>query len=385
MDVIEPNKDERLDQDYGTAFGLEEGGELGIASAAKNTWEDFKTLDYRFLLPISKVFSSRLLRRRAVRWVLLFGLLPLFFFEIHQWFGLTFEQTIWLIEAYFCLFWALYFYSVIRPSSTVWKRAIGYALFTAFIGIPILLFVQGFPIVRDLYAGTDSYNFYGRVLGYVLGVGLFEEVCKALPLLWFGLRSKKITNIRDGVFLGLMSGFGFAAAEGVRYTVQATAYAHMYGTISEQFMQFMFRIMSGPILHGAWAGTVGWFIGVAALKSGKKWPIVAVGIGCMAFLHGMYDVFAGSIWGIGIAALSFIILMAYLTHGEEQERINQASMVNNDSPNEAGGTTSDLAPARNDSEAKAAEEDVTTANRDAKNVVDPQPLDEAELDRDATG
>lgn len=297
---------------------MEDGGDLGIARVAKSTLDDFKELDYNFLIPVKKVFNASLFRKKAVRWVLLFGLLPLVFFQIHGWFSLTFEQALWLIEIYFCLFWALYFYSIIQPETAVWHRAIGYAMFTVFIGIPVLLALQKLPIIRDLYASTDSMSFTMRVFGYVFGVGLLEELCKAVPLLIFGLRKGKIKGIRDGVFLGLMSGFGFAAAEGVQYTAYATEIALMYGTVTEQFMQFMFRIMCAPILHGAWAGTVGWFIGVAAARPGKSWPTIVVGIALMAVLHGMYDVFAGDLFGIVLAGFTFTCFMAYLAHGEEQ-------------------------------------------------------------------
>jgi len=322
MEESKKEKGEALEQDYGTAFGLEDGGELGFKKTLKSILDDFKSLNYRFLIPIGKIFSSKLLRKKAVRWVLLFGLLPLVFFQFHAWFKLTFEEIIWLIQTYFVLFWALYFYSVIKPDSNVWKRAIGYALFTAFIGIPLLLISQKLPIIQNLYASTYSGDLLTRSLGFVFGVGLLEETYKALPLIIFGLRKGKIKNLKDATFLGLMSGFGFATAEGVQYTISATVSAQMYNYFSEQFMQFLFRIMTGPILHGAWAGTVGWFIGVAAVRSDKRWQIIFIGILSMAILHGLYDIFAGTIWGILLAGFTFLVFMAYLTH-DQNEEINE--------------------------------------------------------------
>lgn len=308
---------EPLDLVHGTAFGMEDGGDLGVKTAVLGAVQDLRGLDYSRLIPTRILFSRALFRKKAVRWVLLFGLLPLVFFQLHEWYSFSFEQALWLIEIYFSLFWALYFYTLIMPSTRIWHRAVGYALFTAFVGIPLLLAAQSLPLISDLYAGTRSPNVGAQVRGYVLGVGLFEEVCKALPLLWFGLRNGKITSVRGAMFLGLMSGFGFAAAEGVQYTIRATVFAHEYGTVTEQFMQFVFRLMSGPVLHGAWAGTVGWFIGVAAVRGGKRWPLVVVGIGAMALLHGLYDVFAGGLWGLAFAGLTFLIFMSYLAYGDE--------------------------------------------------------------------
>ncbi len=309
-----------LDMDHAGAFGFEEGEELGVSKAIRGAVDEFKALDYNFLVPVGKLFSSSLLKRKAVRWVLLFGLLPLVFFQLHLLLEFSFSDSIWLIELYFCLFWALYFYSIIQPTARIWRRALGYATFTVFVGIPLLYLAQTLPVVSRLYETTGETDFRARVIGFVLGVGLLEESCKALPLLWFGLRRGKIASVREGVFLGLMSGLGFAAAEGVDYTVRATVMAHAYGAVAEQFMQFLFRLMSGPVLHGAWAGTVGWFIGVAAVRPKKRWPTVALGLCLMAALHGLYDVFSGNILGLALAAVTFIVFMAYLGHGDEIEK-----------------------------------------------------------------
>ena len=195
--VSEP---ERLEIDHGSAFGMEDGGDLGISTAVNDAVKEMKSLDYNYLLPFAEIFSSSLLRKKAVRWVLLFGLLPLVFTQAAFMFELGFTQVLWLIEIYFCLFWALYFYSIIQPSKAIWRRAIGYATFTASVGIVLLLIAQSLPVVRNIYAGTQSDIFLWRVIGFVLGVGVFEETCKALPLIVFGLRKRRSTGHAKGCF-----------------------------------------------------------------------------------------------------------------------------------------------------------------------------------------
>jgi RsiW-degrading membrane proteinase PrsW (M82 family) len=175
-----------------------------------------------------------------------------------------------MIEIYFCLFWALYFHSIIQPAKKIWKQGIGYAVFTAAIGIPVLLSLQTLPIVSDLYRNLSSRNLFSQLTGFVFGVGLLEETCKVLPLIIFGLRKKTITGIREGVFLGFLSGLGFVASEGVTYTVRATAEAIYYGSATGQVITFLDRAMSGPLQHSAWAGVVGWFIGVGCTKKRKE-------------------------------------------------------------------------------------------------------------------
>lgn len=310
------NKNENnLEKDYGNVFGMDEESGLGFSSITK----EFKSLDYNYLIPVKKFFSSSLLKKKAVRWVMLFGLLPLIYAWIAVEFNLNFVQVVWLIEIYFCLFWALYFYSIIQPAKTVWKQGIGYALFTTIIGIPTLLSFQSFPVINSLYEETYSRNLFGQLTGFILGVGILEETCKALPLIIFGLRKKTIKRIRDGVFLGFLSGLGFAASEGVTYTVKATVNAIQYGSATGQLITFLDRAMSGPLQHSAWAGVVGWFIGYASTKDGPKWPIVVVGILFMALLHGLFDTFSDGLIGIILAAAGYLIFMAYLIHNGKED------------------------------------------------------------------
>jgi RsiW-degrading membrane proteinase PrsW (M82 family) len=177
---------------------------------------------------------------------------------------------------------------------------------------------QTVPIIRDILAGWKSEQFMPRFIAYVFGVGPLEELCKAFPLLWFGLRKNKIHGIREGLFLGLMSGLGFAAIEGVKYTFGAAASNNgSDAAFTAQILQTIFRFMSNSLLHAAWAGTVGWFIGLASTRTGARWPVVAVGIAFAAVLHGLNDVVAGGWLQLVTATVSILVFMAYLVHGEE--------------------------------------------------------------------
>jgi RsiW-degrading membrane proteinase PrsW (M82 family) len=308
------------DADHAAMFGMEDGGDIGVGKALK----EIKSLNYSFLIPLGKLFSPSLLRKRAVRWTLVFGLLPLVIWYLSRQLELGFSDVIWLMELYFCFFWAVYFVGLIQVDRAVVRRGIGYFFVTIIVGIPILFGFQTLPIVRSVYAQTSSYSFTGQLFGYVFGVGVAEELCKALPLLVFGLREKKITSIREGVFLGMLSGFGFAASEGVMYIGGAAMGAHFSfdeSAVAGQFNQFLFRMVTGPLLHAAWAGTVGWFIGVAAVREGAKWPVVALGILAMAALHGVHDVLVGGWLGLLTSAFTLTTLFAYLTHGEKLDAL----------------------------------------------------------------
>lgn len=306
-----------LETDPGAAFTMEDGDDLGITK----TISLFKSLDYGFLLPFKKILSFQLLRKRAVRWVLFFGLAPIAFFVIAGKLGVTFPETIWLFQLYFCFFWAIYFHSLINPGPGIWKRAAAYGAFTILVGMPIDMTMQSFPILRNLFSGTESDSVLVKIVAFVFGVGILEETVKALPLILFGLRKQKL-GPRDGLFLGFVSGLGFAASEGVVYSLSAATSA--FGADSDfadkaftiQILQTIFRFMSGTLLHGAWAGIAGWFIGLATQNKTHQWPLVCIGIGFVALLHGINDVVAGSSLHLVLAGGSILIFMAYLVHDE---------------------------------------------------------------------
>ena len=324
MPDSDSEQNKNLEKDFGSAFGMEEESNIGISNIIK----EFKSLNYSYLIPLKKIFDAKLLRKKAVQWIMFFGLLPLIYAWIVRIYQLDFTEVVWMIEIYFCLFWALYFHSIIQPTKKVWKQGIGYAVFTAAIGIPVLLSIQSFPVISDLYGNLSSRNLFSQLTGFVFGVGILEETTKALPLIIFGLRKNKINGVRDGMFLGFLSGLGFAASEGVTYTVRATADAVNYGSVTDQVLTFMDRVMSGPLQHSAWAGVTGWFIAVAAQRKGKRWPIVVVGISFMAIMHGLYDTFSDGIIGIILAGISFLIFMGYLVHvsSEEKEKNSELSV-----------------------------------------------------------
>lgn len=93
---------------------------------------------------------------------------------------------------------------LIQLGGSIWRRAVGYALFTAFIGVPLILAAQHLLVIRSLYASTSSDSSILRTFGFIFEVGPMEETCKAIPLVLFGLRERKIEGIHDGLFLGLM-------------------------------------------------------------------------------------------------------------------------------------------------------------------------------------
>jgi RsiW-degrading membrane proteinase PrsW (M82 family) len=266
-------------------------------------------------------------------WLVMAGTLPFIIYLAIQSFELSSNWITWLLEGYFCLLLASFLFKWSGATVPLLKRGFGYFLFTIAIGIPLLLQAQShWPVVRDIYAGTSKQDLGSGLLGFVLGVGVFEELCKALPLLIFswgrgGMRT------RDTVFLAAMSGLGFAFSEGNVYTQNQAALSvfNVFGGVFQNFQQsqnwneffknmdavvrfqlfgivsHFIRLISLPLLHASWAGIVGWFI--AKGNEHRSWGFVAWGIGIAAFLHGLYDVIVVGFMGPGLASGILVLLI----------------------------------------------------------------------------
>ena len=215
--------------------------------------------------------------------------------------------------------------------SKLWHLAL-IAAFTGTAGIFLLLAFQfvafhvGFVIPRgalslawDLVALIgQSYRMalgdHGVVLsaiGFTAGVGLCEETCKALPLL-FKVRGPTGTgggflSWRSAMLWGLVSGVGFGVSEGITYSSD-----YYNGVRGGQI--YVVRFVSCVALHAIWAAAVGIaiyrhrasFVGHlhAAEWLGQTVKVIVVPM-C---LHGLYDTLLKQQYdaaALGVALASF--------------------------------------------------------------------------------
>ncbi len=328
-----------------------EPDESGISDALKDALTELKAFDCSLCRPLLTIFSRQVLRSRIAKLLLGFGLFPLLILHVSSVFDWGLEGISWSLGAYFCLLWMLCFNSIFRPDKTVKRTGLKWACFTLVVGVPILFVWQQLPIISSLYSGTSSESFLLRMLGFIFGVGILEELCKALPLIVFGRSKPALLTPRNAIYLGIMSGLGFALAEAVEYTISYWQTGATYsakwvmqcvgesrtwlGGIDETrlvdslesslpntlrvYSMFVVaqvvRFISNPLLHAAWAGVVGYFVGISVQRDRGKWVFIAVGIAIMAVFHGLYDVFGG-ILGVTIAGVSVLALLSYLAHIE---------------------------------------------------------------------
>jgi RsiW-degrading membrane proteinase PrsW (M82 family) len=128
-------------------------------------------------------------------------------------------------------------------------------LFTGTVGIGLLLTAHSFPPIAlfidiCMFAAEDrDSNFFAVLAGFTLGVGLFEELFKMAPLLWYWRRFGQL-SWRKACLWGLASGAGFGVAEGIVYSQE-------YYNGIEDGWAYLVRFASCVALHAIWTATVG--------------------------------------------------------------------------------------------------------------------------------
>lgn len=174
-------------------------------------------------------------------------------------------------------------------------------------GLVVLLFYLVKLIGYSYRCAIDpSFSFWPSFFGYTFGVGLCEELCKALPIVWY-LRSDSNATWRTAFLVGLASGVGFGISEGLVYSSESYNGVASGGT-------YAVRFVSCVALHAIWAGTVGLLMyrnqdfvhGDFEFSDYVLFVFAYLGIPMV--LHGLYDVFLKfdmTLAALGVAAASF--------------------------------------------------------------------------------
>jgi RsiW-degrading membrane proteinase PrsW (M82 family) len=223
------------------------------------------------------------------------------------------------------------------PGRLIWT-----GLITGTVGILLLLafqwiaaFTQGFNIggrsivVLLFYivkfigfsyrSALDPENgFLLSFMGFTCGVGLCEELCKALPIAIF-LRAKPHAGWRAACLVGLASGVGFGVSEGIIYSSDS------YNGIAVG-ITYLVRFASCVALHAIWAGAVALVMNRNQdYLDGFDWDevgkVILQYLLVAMVLHGLYDTLLKKdheFWALSVAAVSFTWL-AWLVRRERAE------------------------------------------------------------------
>ncbi len=189
-------------------------------------------------------------------------------------------------------------------------------LFTATIGIALLLTFQYFSICFCLigiwYVAAESPTapFGPSLLGFVLGVGVCEEITKCIPVLWRIHRYE--VSWRACCLIGMASGVGFGIAEGIDYC------ANHYNGIAP-FSIYLVRFLSNVSHHAMLSGACGILIFRHRKHLGEwihpyDWILTMTAIMLVPILlHGLFDAAFSSAYA-ALALLTWLATFAWLSY-----------------------------------------------------------------------
>jgi RsiW-degrading membrane proteinase PrsW (M82 family) len=267
--------------------------------------------------------------------VIPYGLLPLIFIALFA--GSDSLATPgWAYSLYIAPLWAIVFWLLIRPGPVgrrEWLIGAGAIAFS-------LVWIRLVTVNLNQVMGRP-----GKPLSFpgAIGVGLNEEITKALPillaaLLLLKLRSVKL-DVRMWMFLGAIVGLAFGVTEQAGYTlqdIQAITSAQANSEIIVEVLAFAERVFVDGFQHALWAGVSAFFIGMAVNYPRRRIALIALGIAIPAGLHGLYDWSAGafaSLWvPIIIQALSVFLFLGYtMSAAAIERRVRQTPMFRGES------------------------------------------------------
>ncbi len=281
-----------------------------------------RTFQFASVFPVRDVLSAELYRSATVRLLLFLGLFPLIINLVAE--QASLRQTAWLLGIYYASIWGVMLYNLIKPVQFSWGNTLRCVVFTAIIGIPLLLLFQKVPPFNMLYDAINRGLLF-RMAGFILGVGVLEELCKALPVYLLLVhpkllltQPKRLPDPLSAAFYGAMSGLGFAIAEGAAYSFfYASGLSKGQLGLGSYVAANTIRFVSLPLFHAILAGIVGHFIGLAVINPSRRSAICFIGVAIAATLHGLYNTFADGIPGLVIVGFSILLFVTYLRRSQQ--------------------------------------------------------------------
>jgi len=210
-----------------------------------------------------------------------------------------------------------------RPLHLLWS-----GLFTGTLGVMLLLAIQFvgmfcFCCIGAWYVAAlhPDAPFGPSLLGFFLGVGLFEELIKSLPVIWRLYRPEPC-GWREACLWGMASGAGFGVSEGIFYS---TSYYNGVEPATTYFVRFL----SCVAFHTMLSGSCGILLQrhqhhLDAERDYFDWAITFMAIiSVPMFLHGLFNTLAKKEMEVAqlfLAAVSFGWLAYLIRSSRKRER-----------------------------------------------------------------
>jgi RsiW-degrading membrane proteinase PrsW (M82 family) len=274
-----------------------------------NVIKQIQQFGAKLLIPKDSLSFKNLKSDKRLLIIALVGLAPAFLITFTG-AGLI---TFYAIALYFSMIWGLFYHGVFSTPQVSIKKAIGLFFLTQLV-IFILVDIVRIPSIHPLYALTKpGMGFLNHLIGFIFGVGVFEEFVKLLPVFLILRNAKEPLKPQTVVFYGLMSGIGFGVFEGVVYQITVNSKLD-YGA---SFFMNIARLTCLPFLHSIWAGISAYFLSFSFLYPKNRHSMWVLAILIPSILHGLYDTLGWSIPGLLISYLGVTLLVIYLRNAKD--------------------------------------------------------------------
>lgn len=182
-------------------------------------------------------------------------------------------------------------------------------------GILMVLFYLMKLIGFSYRAALDpDVGFLASFAGFTFGVGLCEELVKAVPVVARVQNEERGDDWRTASMWGFASGIGFGAAEGIMYS------SDYYNGLAGGDI-YLVRFVSCVALHAVWSAGVGVAIwrhreSLDHRMDWVEWGLFTLRVIFVSMvLHGLYDTLLKckyDVWALVVGLASFVWLFGYL-------------------------------------------------------------------------
>lgn len=254
--------------------------------------------------------------RRAIIVLALVGAVPLAASVLTK----TTAIQYWMLAIYFSILWAGFFAVLYHTEGADPKIAAAMYFGTGIFSIGLLLVMLAYGLEDLRTPFLQLGNPLIRLLGFIGGVGVPEELVKALPLLIL-TRVLPLPPLRLFIYYGLIAGLGFGFYEGISYQTDANLHSALSNVraastddakalaFAQYYLENVLRLTSAPFFHAVWTAIAAFSIWFATRFPTHRVAFYALAIAIPAVFHGCYDGFLS----LGQPALT--ILAALLSAG----------------------------------------------------------------------
>jgi RsiW-degrading membrane proteinase PrsW (M82 family) len=285
------------------------------ASGGLDYIEEAFSVSLREAVLLDKITGSEIIRSPVFRFLVFVAVVPLAIEVLQGNHAILYGLALWSMAL-----WALLLYRLFADRDLSFRLAFGTVLFTCFIGLPILELWLFTPVYITDWLITRNFLAF-RLSGYVFGVGVREELTKAIPLVLLALFTTKMRKPINGLLLGMMSGIGFAGAENVYYvfrtleeSLRAMKETGHAGYLVMPVYNNVVRMAMTPFLHACFSAIFGYFIALGVAQRRHRLVFFLLGLSLSSLLHGLYDTFVGEspLLGVAIQCGAFFLVMTYI-------------------------------------------------------------------------